>query len=199
MVALLFYVGLAALLTLEEAGVFLLPGDISLVAAGLHAAPHRSHLLISWIAGSTGMILGASVLYHGVGQAGALKRILPHRVRRMIRRYGVWGVFVARLVPGLRNATVFAASSARMRYTRFLMGLVPAAFIWCGALLLLGWFGGSAMLTGFSSLHHSRVLQIVSLATILAVVVFVFYRLRTNSEAQSQSKLRRSEARQHGS
>ncbi len=191
MVALAFYLGLAGLLTLEEAGVFLLPGDISLVAAGLHASPDRPFLLIAWIAGSTGMIAGASVLFHGVGQADALKRILPMRFRRLIRRHGIWGVFAARLVPGLRNATVFAASSARLRYSRFLIALVPAAFIWCGALLLLGWFGGAAMLAAFSSLHHSRILNVASLAVILAIVLFTFLRLRSRAEEQSKSRARR--------
>lgn len=178
MTILLLYFGLAALLTVEEAGVFLLPGDISLVAAGLHASPNPAILLFSWLAGSAGMILGASALFHGVQRSGSFKRVLPHRVRRLIRRHGVWGVAAARLVPGLRNATVFAAASAHMRYRQFLWGLVPAALVWSGALLLLGWFGGSAMLAAFGVFHHSRVLEIASLSLLFSIVAFIWYRLR---------------------
>lgn len=185
MAAILFFIGLGLLLTFEEAGVFLLPGDISLVAAGLHASPHLSYLLYSWLAGSVGMVLGASVLFHGVSRANSFKKILPPRVRRLIRRHGIWGVAVARLIPGLRNATVFAAATSRMSYGRFLWGLVPAAMIWSGLLLLLGWFGGDAMLSGFGSWHQSRPLQLVSLAILLAIVSFVWWRLRGTNRAQS--------------
>lgn len=177
MAALLFYIGLGLLLTFEEAGVFLLPGDISLVAAGLHASPDRSVLLFSWIAGSLGMIAGSSILFHGVSRARAFNRVLPPRVRRLIRRHGIYGVAIARLVPGLRNATVFAAASARMHYPRFLWGLVPAAFVWSGFLLLLGWFGGAAMLVAFDDLHHSGLLTVASLALLASIVGFVAFRV----------------------
>ncbi|MGH2443530.1 MAG: DedA family protein [Chloroflexota bacterium] len=175
--AILFYLGLGALLTLEEAGLFLLPGDISLVAAGLHASPYRLHFFISWGVASLGMVLGSSILFHGVARARAFNRVLPRRVRYLVRRFGVGGVAGARMIPGLRNATVFAAASARMRYTHFLWGLVPAAIVWSGLLLVLGWFGGSAMLSAFGTLHHSRILTLASLSLLLAIVLFVVYRI----------------------
>jgi membrane protein DedA with SNARE-associated domain len=188
-IALLFYVGLGALLTLEEAGVFLLPGDISLVAAGLHAAPHPLGLAISWLFGSAGMVLGASVLFHGVGYTSVFDRVMPERARELIRRHGTTGVLVARLIPGLRNATVFAAASARMPFPRFLQGLVPAALIWSGVLLLLGWFGGSAMLAAFGALHHAPVLKFVSLGLLLFVIAFVWLRLRSADPSDSAGEI----------
>lgn len=179
---LLFYIGLGALLTLEEAGVFLLPGDISLVAAGLHASPHRSQLLLSWLIATAGMVVGASILFHLVGRTDRFDRVLPARVRRLVLRYSVWGVALARLVPGLRNATVFAAASVDMRYRHFLLGLAPAAAAWSGFLLLIGWFGGQAMLAAFGQVHDSPALKLISVAVVFVMVSFVWVRLRVGGQ-----------------
>jgi membrane protein DedA with SNARE-associated domain len=185
MAALLFYIGLGALLTLEEAGVFFLPGDISLVAAGLHGAQGGSIVFISWIAGSVGMVVGSSILFHGVSQANSVSRVVPVRVVALIHRHQVKGVAIARLVPGLRNATVFAAAGARLPYRTFLLGLVPAALVWSGLLLALGWFGGAAMLATFGQLHHSPFLKLLSFGSLLAVVVYLWIRLkRANDSAE---------------
>jgi membrane protein DedA with SNARE-associated domain len=183
---LLFYLGLGALLTFEEAGVFLLPGDISLVAAGMHGAQGDSVMLISWAVASTGMVLGASLLFHAVHRTHATRRILPRRVRQLVRRHGIWGVAVARLVPGLRNATVFAAASSRLSYRHFVYGLVPAAMLWSAALLALGYFGGQAMFSAFGALHHSRVLALISVSILLAAVIFVGARVVAYRIGQSQ-------------
>jgi membrane protein DedA with SNARE-associated domain len=192
MAFLIFYVGIGALLTLEEAGLFLLPGDISLVAGGMHAAQGGSVIFITWLVSAAGMVAGASILYHGVSRSGASRRLLPRRVVRLVRRHGVWGVAVARLVPGLRNATVFAAASARMPYRHFVYGLVPAALVWSGLLLLLGWFGGSAMLSTFGAMHHSHMLQFISLGLLMVAVLFILWRLRpreSKAVAEARSRL----------
>jgi membrane protein DedA with SNARE-associated domain len=188
MTALLFYAGLFALLTLEEAGVFLLPGDISLVAAGINSAQGGSVLVISWVCASTGMILGASILFHAVGVSETLERAIPTRVVNLVTRHHVWGIFFARLIPGLRNATVFAASGSNLPYRTFLWGLVPAAFIWSGALLLAGFFGGNAVLALFGDLHHSKTLKIVSLSLLFLVALGIFIRLRREGQTEKRAK-----------
>jgi len=191
MAALLFYVGLGGLLTLEEAGLFLLPGDITLVAGGMRSAQGESMLLISWLVAATGMVIGASLLFHGVARSKHSRRLMPRRVNRLIRRHGIWGVGLARLIPGLRNATVFAGASARMPYRRFLCGLIPAALVWSGFLLTLGWCGGAAMLSAFGAMHHSSMLKVISAGLLLAAASFVVWRLwskRSHPVVQSQSK-----------
>lgn len=185
MAVLLFYFGLGALLTLEEAGVFFLPGDISLVAAGLHSAQGDSIIFISWIAGSAGMIIGSSILFHGVSQSSSVGRVVPVRVVSLIHRHPIKGVAIARLVPGLRNATVFAAAGARLPFRTFLYGLIPAALVWSGLLLALGWFGGAAMLAAFGQLHHSPFLKLLSFGLLLAAAVYLWVRLRKSDTGES--------------
>ena len=184
MAALFFCIGLGGLLTLEEAGVFFLPGDISLVAAGLHGAQGGWIVLFSWVAASTGMVVGSSILFHAVSQADSVGRVVPVRVVALIHRHQVKGVAIARLVPGLRNATVFAAAGARLPYRTFLLGLVPAAIVWSGLLLALGWFGGAAMLDLFGQLHHSPLLQLLSLGLLLAAVTYLWIRLKRANDTE---------------
>jgi membrane protein DedA with SNARE-associated domain len=194
MAALLFYAGLLALLTLEEAGVFLIPGDISLVAAGINAAQGDSYIFVSWICASVGMIAGSTVLYRAVGASDTLGRAIPDRVVNLIHRHQIWGVFLARLIPGLRNATVFAASASDLPYRTFLIGLVPAAFVWSGAVLVAGYFGGNAALSLFGELHHSKVLKVASLGLLFLVALGLLIRLRRQGRAERLKKRREARA-----
>jgi membrane protein DedA with SNARE-associated domain len=179
--ALLFYLGLGALLTAEEAGVFLLPGDITLVAVGVQSGTHGAWFfaLIAWVVASCAMILGASALYHGVKQSEHTSKVLPRRVRTLVRRHHVWGVAAARMVPGLRNATVFAAAAADLRYRTFMTGLIPATFAWSGALLLIGWYGGDAIMTILGKLEAQPAVKWGSIALVLCAIAFALYRIRS--------------------
>lgn len=188
--ALLFYLGLGALLTLEEAGAFFLPGDISLVAAGLHASQGDSIVFASWAIAAVAMTVGASLLYHAVDRYPGSERVMPKRVIGLIHNHGAYGVAVARLVPGLRNATVFAAASAELPFRTFLVGLIPAAILWSGLLLALGWFFGGAALAVLNGLHASWLLRAVSICLLLAAAIFVFVRLRTGRDTESPDALR---------
>jgi membrane protein DedA with SNARE-associated domain len=177
---LLFYLGLGALLTAEEAGVFFLPGDISLVAAGVQASADGAPLLalVAWIVSSCAMVAGASALFRGVQSSSRSGRVLPARVKDLILRHHVWGVMSARMVPGLRNATVFAAAAAGLGRREFMLGLVPAAFGWSGVLLLLGWFGGDAITAALGRLAGMPIIRWGSLALIAAALLYALYRVR---------------------
>lgn len=176
--SLLFYLGLGALLTFEEAGAFFLPGDISLVAAGLHSSQGDSIVFVNWVVASVAMTIGASFLYHAVDRYPGSERVMPKRVVDLIHAHGVYGVAAARLVPGLRNATVFAAASAELPFRTFLLGLIPAAIVWSGLLLAAGWFFGGAALGLLTALHASRLVRFVSIGLLLAAAIFVIFRLR---------------------
>lgn len=180
----LFYLGLGALLTAEEAGVFLLPGDISIVAAGVYGAQGGPFLLYSWALAASGMVLGASIMFYGVRRSQRSTEVLPERVRNWVHRYGSWGILAARLVPGLRNATVFAAAAACLPWRRFLMGLIPAAIVWSAILLLVGWFGGDAILANFHRLEGRKAIRILSIGLVVGAAVFWLIRTRMASAAK---------------
>jgi membrane protein DedA with SNARE-associated domain len=184
--ALLFYLGLGALLTAEEAGVFLLPGDISLVGAGVYAAQGRSLVVASWVAATLGMIAGSWILFSAVRRSRASQRALPERVRTLIQRHGALGVGLARLIPGFRNATVFAAAAADLSPRRFLGGLIPAAGLWSAFLLAVGWFGGNAILSLMGRFDDHPAVKFLSIGIVLAAGALWAARIwRVSQKAES--------------
>jgi len=182
---LLFYLGLGALLTFEEAGVFLLPGDISMIAAGVYAAQGGPFILISWLVATAGMVAGSSVLFLGVRRSRRTGRAIPERARMLIHRYGARGVALARIVPGLRNASVFTAAAAGLPTRVFLTGLIPAAMLWSAALLALGRFGGAAILSAYGGLDGLPVVKVLSIGLVVATGVFLGVRLRSTRGVES--------------
>ena len=180
----LFYLGLGALLTVEEAGVFLLPGDISIVGAGVYAAQGGPFIVFAWLIASAGMIAGASVLFFAVRRSRSSGRALPDRLRALALRHGAWGVGAARLVPGLRNATVFTAAAAYLPPYKFFFGLVPAALLWAGALLLLGWFGGTTILSALGHLNGEPALKVVAILLVTFAAVYWLGRMRATRSSE---------------
>ena len=171
-----FYLGLAGILTFEEAGVFFLPGDIALIAAGVYASQGGPLIFISWMVASLGMVLGSCVLFFTVRRSATSGRVLPVRVRDLIHRHGPLGVGVARMIPGLRNATVFAAAAANLAPYRFLFGLIPAAVAWSAILLAVGWFGGDTFLGMYGEVHDKAWIKALSIGLMLCGALFVAYR-----------------------
>src|SRR5262249_8170240 len=57
-------------------------------------------------------------------------------------RYGLWTVFFARFVSGLRVIGALAAGTAGMRWTHFLVANAAGAVAWATAMALLGYFFG---------------------------------------------------------
>jgi membrane protein DedA with SNARE-associated domain len=182
----LFYLGLGALLTAEEAGVFLLPGDSSRVAAGVYAAQGGPLVYVSWLVASLGMVAGSAALFFTVRRSRASARVLPDRVRDLIQKHGALGVGVARLVPGFRNMTVFAAAAASLAPQRFMLGLVPAALLWSGFLMLVGWFGGNAILSLLGALDGQPAIKVVSIALVLCGALFWALRMRLTARESPQ-------------
>lgn len=182
---LLFYIGLGLLLTAEEAGVFLLPGDISIVAAGVYAAQGGPFIVYSWALAAMGMIGGACIMFYGVRRHPGSIRALPAQVNRLVHRYGSWGIAGARLVPGLRNATVFAAGAASLSWRRFLVGLIPAAVAWSGLLLWIGFFGGDAILATFHHVEGTKAVRALSVGLVVSAGVFWLVRMRMASHHES--------------
>lgn len=168
---LLFYLGLGALLTAEEAGIFLLPGDISLIGAGVYASQGQSYVLVSWAVATAGMIVGSWILFSALRRSTASQRAMPERARSLIQRHGALGVGLARLVPGFRNATIVAAASADLSPRTLLLGLIPAAALWAAILLAVGWFGGNGILALLGRVDAHPAVKFLSIGIVLAAGV----------------------------
>ena len=101
------------------------------------------------LAGTFGSWLGSAISYwisRWIGRAvilrwGKLVLITPDKLDRaehFVQRYGVGGVFFARLLPVIRHLISIPAGIARMSFGVFSLVTVLGSFVWC---TVLTWFG----------------------------------------------------------
>jgi membrane protein DedA with SNARE-associated domain len=141
---------LCSLAFVEEAGVPLpmLPGDLILIGAGVlmasHAADWRVFVPALLVATAAGAIV-AFVWTRAVGARGleALARRLRAgdllvRTSARLRGTGAKGIFVCRIVPGLRVNASLVAGASGMEMRTFVSGLIPAVVVWGGGFIAAG-------------------------------------------------------------
>jgi membrane protein DedA with SNARE-associated domain len=143
------YLGIIALMAMESS-ILPVPSEIVIPPAAFWAAQGRMSFSGVVLAGTFGSWLGSAITYwvsRWIGRAlilrwGRLIFITPESLSRaevFVQRYGVGGVFFARLLPVLRHLISIPAGIARMSFGVFSMVTVLGAFFWCSA---LAWFGG---------------------------------------------------------
>lgn len=97
--------------------------------------------LVTW----TANVLGATLVYAGArtagraffrGRVGArlLKPEALGRLERLYARYGGWGIFLSRFVPGVRAVVPPFAGIANLTAARALLPLAVASALWYGGL-----------------------------------------------------------------
>jgi len=94
---------------------------------------------VSYVVGRTAGCRGARRLFRGEKGKRRLRS-----AERVVERYGVWLILVARFIPGGRTATTFAAGTTEMAWPRFALADAGASTLWATYVTLLGYFGGSA-------------------------------------------------------
>jgi membrane protein DedA with SNARE-associated domain len=144
------YLTLFAVIAVEEAGVPLpVPGDLVIAYYGWRAGADVVELaqvvLVCALASTVGTLapyalarrFGRTVAHRLAGWLDVDPRSVDGLVAR-VDRYGAWGVFVARLIPGLRVAVSLVAGTARVAPTRFAAGVFAAAALYWTGWVLLG-------------------------------------------------------------
>jgi membrane protein DedA with SNARE-associated domain len=166
---------------LETAGLPL-PGETSLLFAGI--ASSQGHIDLYWaiVAGAAAAIVGDNIGY-AIGRFGGRRLVL--RLARFggLERSLAWGesyferrggitVFLARWLPGLRIFGAWIAGMVHMPWWRFALWNAAGGIAWATTIVLLGHFFGN-------SLHLiERVLGIGGAVALVAVAVaaLVLYR-----------------------
>src|SRR5262245_27365819 len=140
---------------LENAGVPV-PGETAVLVAGFLASPAGgghfnivSVVLLTVLAAVLGDNLG-----FWLGQRWARPRLQSGRgflfltpktlelAEGYFHRYGVWTIFFARFIAGLRVVGALAAGTAGMPWRRFLVANAAGACAWAVTMSLLGYFFG---------------------------------------------------------
>jgi membrane protein DedA with SNARE-associated domain len=164
----------------ESAGA-LVPGETSLILAGVLAAEGRLSLPVVIAVAAAGAIVGDNIGYL-LGRRG-LRRLLDRPGRfsagraRLIAsgekffvRYGAAAVFFGRWLPALRVAASWLAGESRMPWPRFLLWNALGGIAWAATI------GSLAYALGRTASSSIAAIGFIGIG--IAAVVFVVSRLR---------------------
>jgi membrane protein DedA with SNARE-associated domain len=134
------------------------------------------------IVGALGSTVGAIVIYFvsmKVGRAAIVKfgrRVRVgekeiERAEKWFTRYGSIAVFIARMVPGIREIISVPAGIGKMNLGRFTVFTFAGSLVWCIVLTLAGYYLGEAW-SAFSE-QASSAFTIVSIIVIAGIVAVI--------------------------
>lgn len=143
-------VGLAVVT--ESALLFglVLPGSTLLVALGLATRLGDVALSLALPVAVAAAILGGQLAYlrgrrhrtRGTSATRLHKTVA--RAENMVARHGVWSLFIAQWIAGLRTFAPRLAGRAGVPYRTFWLTQIPVAALWAVAFVSLGHFAGLA-------------------------------------------------------
>ncbi|HLJ93926.1 MAG TPA: DedA family protein [Gemmataceae bacterium] len=149
------YIALFIGVLLENAGLPV-PGETAVLVSGFLASPAGgSHFDILWVilitliaaivGDNLGFWLGHRWARPRLQQGRGFLFLTPktlHLAEGYFERYGIWTVFFARFITGLRVVGALAAGTAGMAWSHFLLANAAGALAWATAMSLLGYFFG---------------------------------------------------------
>lgn len=184
------YFVLFGVIAIEEAGVPLpAPGDIVIAFYGwrAHGDPYEiAQVVLACALGST---VGTLVPYalswrFGHDVAARLARWLdvdPKHIDRLsngLARRGFAGVFVARLIPGLRVAVSLVSGTARVRPIEFSSAVFLAAVVYWTGWVLLGALLGPSVVRVISPAYLRIVVILIPVTVVASFVGRKIYTMR---------------------
>jgi membrane protein DedA with SNARE-associated domain len=166
------------------------PSEVIMPTAGVLAATGHMNLTAAILAGAVGNLAGSLVAFGLAARFGEPLLLGPGRwigIRAhhleiadgWFSRWGLWAVFIGRVLPVVRTYISFPAGLARIQLGRFSLLTFVGALPWCAALGLVGYTLGS---------NYDRVSGPIGKAAIvvavLVVAVVVAWYVRGRSTAQ---------------
>ena len=142
------YLGIIALMAMESS-ILPVPSEIVIPPAAFWAAQGQLSFTGVILAGTFGSWLGSAISYwlsRWIGRAMILRwgkyvMIKPDgldRAEHFVQRYGVGGVFFARLLPVIRHLISIPAGITRMSFGVFSLVTTLGAAVWCTVLASFG-------------------------------------------------------------
>jgi membrane protein DedA with SNARE-associated domain len=180
---------------LENAGVPV-PGETAVLVSGFLASPAGGgHFYIVWVIllTLTAAVIGDNIGFW-LGHRWARPRLQQGRgflfltpkalqlAESYFDRYGLWTVFFARFITGLRVIGALAAGTAGMAWPHFLAANAAGALVWATTMSLLGYFCGHSWELLHKWLGRGG-LVILGCVIVLAGLPYLWRRLRTLSPA----------------
>ncbi|MFZ1062185.1 MAG: DedA family protein [Acidimicrobiales bacterium] len=187
-----------ALLVFGEAALFIgfvLPGETSVIVAGVVASQGRVNIVALCVLVVVAAILGDTVGYF-VGQRWGSRLLEVRLVQRRrddvdraiegLRQRGPLYVFLGRFTAFLRAVMPGLAGLSRMQYRRFLVANAAGAVAWGVAYSLLGYFAGSAL----TKVERFANWFGVAVLVVLVAVIVTIYLVRRRRDLEGTTSTR---------
>lgn len=140
------YGGIIILMALESTATPVV-SEIVMGLSGFLVAQGFFNLYIASLAGAIGSLLGSIFSYIvGFGMYEFLRKnfyfsFFVKKINKseiLVQKYGVWGIFIARFLPGIRHFISFPAGFFRLKIIPFSLATFLGSFLWCFFLVWLG-------------------------------------------------------------
>jgi membrane protein DedA with SNARE-associated domain len=134
--------------------------------------------------GAVGASIGAIVIYlvsFKIGRIAIVKlgkyvfvnEKKIESAERWFEKYGVYAVFLGRMVPGVRELISVPAGIARMPFAKFVTFTFFGSLIWSVILVFLGYFLGDSWESLSETL--SDYFTVISVLVLLSIAIVIFY------------------------
>lgn len=161
-----------------ESSLFPVPSELVMIPAGYRAAQGDLNPWLAVLAGGFGSLLGASanyVLGRTVGRAFLLRygkwllisEAKYHEAEALFVRNANLATFIGRFIPVIRHLISLPAGVFGMALLPFALLTTLGATLWCGVLVLLGYYLGEPMIRIVTEYTH-----MVGYAAVAVAAVF---------------------------
>ena len=194
------YIGIFVMMLFESTAVPI-PAEIVLPPAAFWAAQGRFNVVLIVVAATFGSWVGSAISYYIawrlgrplVNRYGKYVLLSPPKVVKAddwFETYGAGGIFVARLLPGIRHVISIPAGLFRMNFRWFSLMTILGAGLFNGALT---WFGGKLLGDQPQLMHDpSAMIHIIKSKSLwlvgFAVVIAILYALMTWMQKRAQQR-----------
>ncbi len=156
------------------------PNEVVLLFAGYLSSIGRLSFPLILLAGIAGDFIGTIALYSIFYYFG--KKILKHapkwlpvekieKLEQRIKKKGIWGVFLGRLLPYFRGYASIAAGLLRIPPKMFIISVIVSAIIWSGGYVTAGRLIGARWRDVADKLSPANIF--IGLAIILIIFLLV--------------------------
>ena len=183
------YIGILLLIALEN--IFPpIPSEVILTFGGFMTTTSSMSIFGVIVVSTIGSVVGAIVLY-GIGlllnvdrlekivdKWGHILRLTPKDIQKAngwFHKFGVWAVFLGRLVPLVRSLISIPAGMSRMNFGVFLLFTTVGSLIWNSILVSVGAAVGASWSTivGYMNTYSNVVLLILVVLFVLFIILFI--------------------------
>jgi len=200
------YAAIAMLLLLENIGVPVVPGELSMIAGAIFAGTGRAGLNVVAV-GVIAVVVsfaGAEIGY-AIGRLGGRAVVLRFgryafvrehhldRAEAAVAKYGGPIVVIARFIVGLRELNGIIAGVSGMHWLRFMVYNAVGAVTWVGVWVSVGYLAGNHIEAIYKDVTRYSVYLLIALVVVLAAYLLSRLSRRKKRRVAVQVKASRDE------